>query len=127
MFLFVYQLAVVVFVSLAFVVSRRPSSQDDAEQPLHASDIDQSQVPSSSGGGRRGRGRKVDHLHHHPEPGCKFFVSWDDDKVVQDEIGVNLNRRMYSLATNYTLFPMDVQWTDQKQEHINDAMSAIKV
>jgi len=75
MFIFVYQLAVVVFVSLIFVVSRRLSSQNDAEQLLYASDIDPSQVSSSSKRSKKGRGRKVDHLHHHPEPGCKFIVS----------------------------------------------------
>ena len=127
MFLFVMQCVVAVVVTLAMVLHRPSSSRDDAEQQINASDIDPSQVPSSSRANKRGRRRKVDHPHHHPEPGCKFMVSWDEDKVVQDEIGVNLNHRMYALATNFRLFPMDVQWTNQKQEHINDAVSAIKV
>ena len=98
------QCVVVVVVTLAMVLHRLSSSRDDAEQQINASDIDPSQVPSSSRANKRGRGRKVDHPHHHPEPGCKFMVSWDEDKVVQDEIGVNLNHRMYALATNFSCF-----------------------
>lgn len=59
-----------------------------------------------------------------------------DDKNIEEkgwwydslhEMMVNLHHKMYALATDYSLFPMDVHWHNQKQENVDDAMKDIRV
>jgi len=98
------------------------SSSDDHETPDQEASEHASEHASS-----RGRGRKKDLPEHHPPHGVRFDILWEDGELVHDAVARNLFHKLARIASDWSLFPMDVPWNHQNKQSIHDAIGSIKV
>ena len=76
---------------------------------------------------KKSRSRKKDLPEHHPPHGVRFDILWEDSELVYDGVARNLFHKLSRIASNFSLFPMDVPWNRQNKQSIHDAIGSIRV
>lgn len=108
-------------------LSGASSSDDHETSDQEASDHEAPDNEASDHGPKKGRSRKKDLPEHHPPHGVRFDILWEDGELVYDGVARNLFHKLARIASNWSLFPMDVPWNHQNKQSIHDAIGSIKV